>query len=183
MKTIYTLSDKGARERAAASPTLPAELAGLLRLVDGQRTGAQVLAVAGKNALTAGGLRWLTAAGYIQPTQQAALDAGPDSVTATAHDASGAVPAPTPPRRPRSDEEVCHALSGFMVQAIRRHLGEGGYTYRRHIERARTVADLLPHLNPLIEAIVRRSGRDAAAEFADTAAFILSPRERDSLFN
>ena len=183
MNTVYTLSDKGARERAAASPTLPAELAGLLRLIDGQRTRQELLAAAGKNALTAGGLRWLTASGYIQPTQQAGLDTGPDSVTATAHDAGGAVPPPTPPSRARSDDEVCQALAGFMVQAIRRHLGEGGYTYRRHIERARAVADLLPHLNPLIEAILRQSGRDAAAEFADTAAFILSPRERDSLFN
>ncbi len=183
MNTIYTLSDKGAHERAAASPTLPAELAGLLRLIDGQRTRKELLAVAGKNALTAGGLRWLTASGYIQPTQHGALDGGPDSITTTAHDAAGAVPAPTPPTRARSEQDICHALSGFMVQAIRRHLGEGGYPHRRQVERAAGVTDLLPHLNPLIEAIVRRVGCDAAAEFADTAAFILSPRERDGLLS
>ena len=85
--------------------------------------------------------------------------------------------------RARSDDEVCRILSDFMVQSIRRRLGDGGYTYRRQIERATSVGDLLPHLHPLIDAIVVRAGADAGAEFADTAAFILNPHGRDATLN
>lgn len=58
----------------------------------------------------------------------------------------------------------------------RRHLGEGGIVYSRKIERALTLDELLPHLNPLVDAIAEQVGSELAAEFADTAAFILSPR-------
>ena len=51
------------------------------------------------------------------------------------------------------------------------------------IERAKSVGDLLPHLYPLVDAILERVGSEAAAEFADTAAFILHPLERDGLLN
>ena len=55
------------------------------------------------------------------------------------------------------------------------HLGEGGYPHQRQIARAVAVHELLPHLHPLIEIILARAGSEAAAEFADTAAFILHP--------
>ena len=42
------------------------------------------------------------------------------------------------------------------------------------------VHELLPHLHPLIEIILARAGSEAAAEFADTAAFILHPLGDDS---
>ncbi|MBP7958322.1 MAG: hypothetical protein KAZ25_04745, partial [Ottowia sp.] len=54
-------------------------------------------------------------------------------------------------------------------------LGEGGYPHQRQIARAVAVHELLPHLHPLIEIILARAGSEAAAEFADTAAFILHP--------
>lgn len=69
MRIVYALSDKGARECAAAHSTLPVELHGLLRMVDGRRTREDLLAATGKSALTAGGLRWLSASGYIQPSE------------------------------------------------------------------------------------------------------------------
>jgi hypothetical protein len=37
--------------------------------------------------------------------------------------------------------------------------------------------ELMPHLNPLIDAIVAKAGVEAGAEFADLAAFILNPAE------
>lgn len=168
MKVVYALSEKGVRERAAARPTLPAELTGLLRMVDGRRTREDLMAAVGKNAIVAGGLRWLTAAGYIRPATDAELAAS----------AWVSVPPRTGVAAPvgsRSDADVCRSLSQFMVQAIRRRLGEGGYPHRRQVERATSVAELLPHLNPLIDAIAERAGDRAAAEFADTAAFILNP--------
>ena len=78
---VYALSDRGQREMNTGHPTLPAELGDLLRLVDGQRTGADLLAAApGKSAVTAGGLRWLVASGYITATKSSEADGrGEDS--------------------------------------------------------------------------------------------------------
>ena len=78
MNTVYTLSPKGQRECAAEHPMLLRELHDLLRMVDGRRTRADLLATVGKNAITMGGLRWLTASGYIHPSPIATLS-GPDS--------------------------------------------------------------------------------------------------------
>lgn len=193
MNRVYALSPKGLRECAASQPTLPAELTSLLHLIDGRRSCEDVLAASGKNALTAGGLRWLTASGYIQEakalrgTDVRAIvppDAAsrPPSAPARLAVQAGSAPAPLA-RRTRTDAEVCRALSEFMVQTIRRRLGEGGYVYRRRIKRAAQVSDLLPHLHPLIDAIVKAAGTEAAAEFADTAAFILDPLDADATLN
>ncbi|MFT3778613.1 MAG: hypothetical protein QM772_10155 [Ottowia sp.] len=188
MQKVYALSAKGQRERSAGQPTLPAELRDLLRLVDGQRTVTDLLAAArGKSAVTAGGLRWLRASGYLTAIEAPAAPACAHGGVASERDAMPSMPSmssmpsrPAMPPRPRSNEEVCRILSAFMVQSIRRRLGEGGYLYRRQIERATQVGDLLPHLNPLIDAITARAGADAGAEFADTAAFILNPHDRDA---
>lgn len=211
MYTVYALSAKGLQERRNQPPTLPAELSELLRLVDGCRTNADLLAAArGKSAVVAGGLRWLKASGYILVTElPARADTGARSTAAAVvparHAASPSVrppfsqpasaPAPEPAdsgrstlSRPqstlqapvRAENDVCRILADFMIQSIRRRLGEGGYAYRRQIERAASVQQLLPHLNPLIDAIVAKVGADAGAEFADTAAFILRPRDRDT---
>ena len=77
---------------------------------------------------------------------------------------------------PRDADNVCHALANFMLRSIRRHLGQ--YAYQRQIEAATTLEMLLPHLHPLIDAIVVRAGPEAGAEFADTAAFLLQPPRR-----
>ena len=52
MNTVYTLSPKGQRECAAEHPMLLRELHDLLRMVDGRRTRADLLATVGKNAIT-----------------------------------------------------------------------------------------------------------------------------------
>ncbi|MDO5624676.1 MAG: hypothetical protein Q4G71_08315 [Pseudomonadota bacterium] len=181
MNKVYTLSPKGQRECLANPPTLPAELTRLLRLVDGRRTRSDVLAATGgKNAITAGGLRWLTASGYIERADTPPPTSAPAPLPCTPPTASAPAsqpprPASTAPRSSRTDAQVCEALAGFMVQSIRRRLGEGGYPHRRQIERATQVVQLLPHLGPLTDAIVQRAGPAAGAEFADTAAFLLHP--------
>jgi len=154
MRKVYALDAKGQQELSAGRPTLPAELGELLRHVDGRRSGYDVLAAAGKSAVTAGGLRWLKASGYIQT-----VNAPP------AHTAPGAPP--------KSDAQVCRMLAQFMLLSIQRRLGKGGYAHWRQIERASSVKELLPHLDPLTDAIATRAGSAAGAEFADNAAFVL----------
>ena len=182
MTIVYALSPKGERECAADHPTLPAELSGLLRMVDGHRTRQDLLRATEKSALTAGGLRWLTDAGYIRPASDAAPQPGKQGARA-ALTPLPALPSSAAPEQSRSEADVRQTLAEFMVKGIRRHLGEAGYPQRRQIERAKAVGDLLPHLYPLVDAILERVGSEAAAEFADTAAFILHPLERDGLLN
>lgn len=180
MTVVYALSDKGARECTAPRSRLPSELHGLLRMVDGQRTRDELLTVTGKSTLTVGGLRWLSDAGYIHPC----LPPQPVAVPARPQPAAAPVSAPAPAAtRPASAtgttpapvtaDDVCRALSALMLRAITRYLGR--YAYKRQIASARSVAELLPHLHPLIDAIVVRAGAEAAAEFADSAAFLLDP--------
>ena len=180
MTIVYALSPKGERECAADHPTLPAELSGLLRMVDGHRTRQDLLRATEKSALTAGGLRWLSDAGYIRPASDAAPQPGKQEARA-ALTPLPALPSSAAPEQSRSEADVRQTLAEFMVKGIRRHLGEAGYPQRRQIERAKAVGDLLPHLYPLVDAILERVGSEAAAEFADTAAFILHPLERDGL--
>lgn len=203
MDTVYTLSAKGQRERAAARPMLADELHSLLRMVDGQRTRSDLLAHVGKSAITTGGLRWLTASGYLlvkpatatAPTFDAAARRAPpasdpappvrthgltqphtglgDSAraglsTRPALSRPATMPALAP--NPGNTRDV---LADFMLRSIGRHLGTSGVAYQREVERATSVDQLLPLLAPLMEAILAQASHQAAAEFGDTAAFIL----------
>lgn len=194
MDTVYALSPKGQREYAAQHPVLPRQLRALLRMVDGRRTRDELLALAGKNVLTVGGLRWLRASGYIVHAQPAAAPRSarraPSRAEAPPH-ANKPARADTPSRwvdhgPPTSilggvalDElGVCSVLSDFLLRSIRRHLGEDGYPERYQIAQATSVNALLPHLGPLLDAILERAGPEVAAEFADTTAVMLRPLER-----
>ena len=185
MDTVYTLSPKGQRECAAERPMLLRELHELLLMVDGRRTRADLLATVGKNAITTGGLRWLTASGYIHP-QSIGRQAGPDSgLRPSDRGMPSSLLASVPqdlssraaPISARGEMQVHEALADFMLRSVGRHLGEAGAPYRRRVERAASVGELLPLLNPLLEAILVRAGSEPAVEFADAAALLLQPLE------
>lgn len=177
-RTIFTLTAKGTVERSAEQPTLPAELGELLRLVDGERTREDLHAVADRNAITAGGLRWLIAAGYLAPAiQPMSAEHGDASANPSlAQPGAGSV---TPlDVEIRTPQQICRSLSSFMLETIERRLDEQEFIYCQQIESATSLDELVPLLNPLIEAIEASSGGAAAAQFADSAAFILNPHER-----
>ena len=183
MNTVYALSPKGQRECAAAHPALLRELHDLLCMVDGKRTRGNLLSTVGKNAITMGGLRWLTASGYIVPTQSgathgmAALDSGPQSVAASVPQSLSTRGGPI---STRGEARVRDALADHMTRSIERHLGDAGAPYQRRVQRATSVGELLPLLNPLLEAILARAGSAPAAEFADASALLLLPLERNT---
>lgn len=181
MDTIYTLSTKGQREYATEHPVLPNQLRALLRMIDGRRTRAELLALAGRSALTVGGLRWLYASGYIVPLGMA-TQSGSSTLAPPPSGFNSRWPEPrsSASRIARSELDeagVSRVLSEYLLRSIRRHLGEDGYAQRSQIEQARSVAELLPHLNPLLEAILARTGPEIAAEFADATAVLLRPLE------
>ena len=186
MDTVYTLSPKGQRECAANPPLLLRELHDLLRMVDGRRTRSDLLATVGKNAITTGGLRWLTASGYIYPRSVAAMTGLDSGVRTTMAAAPSELLASVPqdlssraaPISLRGESRVHEALADFMLRSIERHLGETGTPYRRRIECTNSAAELLPLLNPLLEAILARAGSEPAVEFADAAALLLQPLEQ-----
>lgn len=190
MDTVYALSPKGQRECAAENPALLRELRDLLRMVDGRRTRTDLLSTVGKNAITTGGLRWLTASGYIYPKP---LDApyGAESsapmpvLGGSPRDLPASVPqdlsARSAPMPMRGQARVRDALAQYMLRSIERHLGDTGAPYRRRVERAASVSELLPLLNPLLEAILARVGSAPAMEFADAAALLLQPLEQCEL--
>ncbi len=190
MDIVYALSPKGQRECAAERPALLRELHDLLRMVDGRRTRTDLLSTVGKNAITTGGLRWLTASGYIYPKPPDA----PHGAESSAHmpELGGSpqdLPASVPqdlstrsaPVSARGEARVRDALAQYMQQSIERHLGDAGAPYRRRVERATSVGELLPLLNPLLEAILARVGSAPAIEFADAAALLLQPLEQRAL--
>ncbi len=183
MDTVYALSPKGQRECAATHPALLRELHDLLRMVDGRRTRNDLLSTVGKNAITMGGLRWLTASGYIVATQSdpprgmTALDSGPQSVAASVPQGLSTRGGPV---STRGEARVRDALADHMMRSVERHLGDAGAPYQRRVQRATSVGELLPLLNPLLEAILARAGSATAAEFADASALLLLPLERNA---
>lgn len=70
------------------------------------------------------------------------------------------------------------ALAGYMLETIRRYLREDADLHRRRVIHAASLTDLLPHVSPLIDAVLDAAGPQAAAEFADEAAAILQPDGR-----
>lgn len=68
-------------------------------------------------------------------------------------------------------------LATYMVETIGRWLDDDdGDVQLYEIERAGSMAELLPLIEPLIDAVLRAGGPEAAAAFADGAASILEPK-------
>lgn len=68
-------------------------------------------------------------------------------------------------------------LATYMVETIGRWLDDDeGDKHLYRIEQAESMAELLPLIEPLIDAILDVAGPEAAADFADGAASILEPR-------
>ena len=101
----------------------------------------------------------------------------PRPAPAARPDAS-AVHAPSPrptPQRSAAPPDLKAALTAFMSDAIRQHLSDDADEYLYQVRRAASVGELIPMLNPLIDAVLEAAGPGAAAQFADGAAEILEP--------
>jgi len=155
--------------------SMPAELRQLLHMVDGRRTREELIGALHKSALTAGGLRWLEASGYIESTELPADSRLAASVPAPAFAPQRAVTAPRPihPRERGKAQVVRAALAQHMLYAIGRWLGDDCEQHRRQVESAESMDQLLRCLNPLTDAIVAHAGAQSGAEFAEDAAAIL----------
>ncbi len=89
---------------------------------------------------------------------------------------AGHAPSPRPaPQRSAAPPDLKAALTAFMSDAIRQHLSDDADEYLYQVRRAASVGELIPMLNPLIDAVLEAAGPGAAAQFADGAAEILEP--------
>lgn len=168
--TVFALSAKGRSELINRRSNLPPELRQTLQLVDGQRTRADLLAQLSKSATVAGGLRWLTQAGYLQPC--GAGEATPPPSMASAEP----LPAPDGNAVPR-DGASFSLLSSFLTDAVRQHLGLRGFAQQLKIERAASLADLIERIAPLADAITRAANAGTARAFVATAQSLAAREE------
>lgn len=88
-------------------------------------------------------------------------------------------PRPLRSHETRNLQSIHNALTTYMAETIGRYLDDdGGDEQLNQIERARSISQLLPLIEPLIDAVVEAAGPQAAAEVADHAASLLEPLGR-----
>ena len=196
MSTVYHVTEKGLIELGSRRPSLPAEIREILKLVDGRRSSSELIAVLGRSATVAGGLRWLAQAGFVKakggtsgsaPKEAAAgvLDVTADPMgeflptLAELHDPAEApaaqAPAPAAQAAPVVAAEAIpvaeryRLLSSFLTDSVKEHLGLRGFAHQIKIERASTIEDLAERIEPIADAIARAVDRKAANAFVKTA--------------
>ena len=148
---IYAKTELGMRELKERTLKLPVPLRGLLIMIDGNRTVADVLEKARALRLDDSALTTLEAGGLIAKKFSAPSSAAP---------ASAAAAAPV-----RSEDEVERFLMAQqrMSDATNKHLGFRGYGLMMRLQKTATVRDLHDLLPDFAKALVKRLGIEPAA--------------------
>jgi len=144
---IYAKTEEGLRELKERKRGLPVTLRGLLIMVDGTRTVAEILQRARALHLDKTALAELENAGLIAKRFGAPTAQEADRSTA-----------------PRSESEVKRfiAANQKMNDAIHRHLGFRGYLMMLRLQRAENLRDLHDLLPDFAQALVKRIGTGPA---------------------
>ncbi|MGE5104334.1 MAG: hypothetical protein ACM3NZ_06295 [Betaproteobacteria bacterium] len=145
---IYAKTDLGLRELKERTHNLPITLRGLLILIDGNRTVAQLLVKARALNLDERALRALERGGLIAKRFSAPSDAQREA---------SAEPA-------RSQDEVERYLKAqqMVSDAINAHLGFRGYGLMMRLQKTANIRDLHDLLPEFAKALVKRIGMPAA---------------------
>jgi hypothetical protein len=157
---IYAKTDLGLQEIKERKLSLPITLRGLLILIDGNRTVAQLLVKARALKLDERALAALEKAGLI---------AKRFSAPSVAHAEASAAPAQ------RSEDEVERYLQAqqMMSDAINAHLGFRGYGLMMRLQKTANVRDLHDLLPELAKALVKRLGLDPATPIVSSIERLL----------
>jgi hypothetical protein len=144
---IYAKTELGLREIKERNLNLPVPMRGLLIMIDGSRTVADVLEKVKVLRLDSSALEALEVGGLIARKFSAPSVASNDEDVA-----------------PRSDDEVKHFLRAQqrVSDAINEHLGLRGYTLMLRLQRTANLRDLHDLLRDFAAALVRRVGMDKA---------------------
>jgi hypothetical protein len=147
---IYAKTELGLQEIRDRKLNLPIALRGLLILIDGKRTVAEVLVKASMLKLDARAIIALERGGLIAKRFSApSVVAGPA--------AAGS------PQRTEDEIERYMQAQQMMSDAINAHLGFRGYGLMMRLQKTATVRDLHDLLPDFAKALVKRLGIEPAA--------------------
>jgi len=158
---IYAKTELGLRELKERTVKLPMPLRGLLIMVDGNRTIADILAKARMLNLDETALTTLEAGGLISKKF---------SATSGTRGAASAAPA-------RTEDEVQRHLQATKIlsDATNKHLGFRGYGLMKRLQRTANIRDLRDLLPDFAAALVKRAGAEVATPIvANVEAILLS---------
>jgi len=156
---IYAKTELGVRELKERTVNLPLPLRGLLIMVDGNRTIADILAKARMLNLDESALSTLEDGGLIAKKFSAPSDR---RVASTA--------APV-----RSEDEVERYLRAqqIMSDATNKHLGFRGYGLMMRLQKTANIRDLRDLLPDFAGALLKRAGAEVATPIVTGVAAIL----------
>jgi hypothetical protein len=156
---IYAKTELGVRELKERTVKLPLQLRGLLIMVDGHRTIADVLSKARMLNLDETALSTLEAGGLIAKKFSAPSDSR-----------GGAAAAPV-----RTADEVQRYLQAqqIMSDATNKHLGFRGYGLMMRLQKTANVRDLRDLLPDFAAALLKRAGPDVATPIVTGVEAIL----------
>lgn len=145
---IYAKTELGMRELKERTLKLPVPLRGLLIMIDGNRTVADILEKARALSLDHAALTALEAGGLI---------AKKFSAPSAAMAAEAAAPV-------RTEDEVERFLKAqqLMSDATNRHLGFRGYGLMMRLQKTANIRDLRDLLPDFASALLKRTGVDTA---------------------
>jgi len=159
---IYAKTELGLRELKERHLNLPVPLRGLLIMVDGSRTVADVLEKARALRLDGSALEALEVGGLIAKKFSA-----PSTATNGAETPS------------RTEDEVERFMSGqqMMSDAINRHMGFRGYGLMMRLQKTANIRDLHDLLREFAAALVKRIGMDKATPIVSEIEALIDPRQ------
>jgi hypothetical protein len=158
---IYAKTELGLQELRERKLNLPIALRGLLILIDGNRTVAQVLVKARALKLDERALNALERGGLI-----AKRFAAPSVAASASADA--------PVRRPDDEVERYLQAQQMMSDAINAHLGFRGYGLMMRLQKTANVRDLHDLLPDFAKALVKRLGIEPATPIVSSIERLLT---------
>jgi len=162
---IYAKTELGLRELKERTLKLPVPLRGLLIMIDGNRTVADVLEKARALRLDDSALTALETGGLIAKKFSA-----PSAIAAPAAEAVAPVA--------RSEDEVERFLMAQqrMSDATNKHLGFRGYGLMMRLQKTANIRDLRDLLPDFAAALVKRAGVETATPIVSEIETLLAAR-------
>ena len=159
---IYAKTELGLRELKERHLNLPVPLRGLLIMIDGNRTVADVLEKAKALRLDESALEALEVGGLI--AKKFSAPSGDAAVASTGE---------------RTEDEVERFLRAqqIMSDAINKHLGFRGYDMMMKLQKTANIRDLHDLLRDFAAALVKRAGLETASPIVDEIEDLIHPRK------
>jgi hypothetical protein len=152
LTAILTKTEKGLDEISTRQSRLSARIRAMLIMVDGKRTGNELIAQSVFGAEAEQYLTTLIEAGFI-----AAQSVTPDEQSI--------------PAQPAEDISLAKR---FVIQTLHEFLGPDADTFAERIEKAKTAQELLQHLEKLREVLLAAAGKKKTDDFFEKISLVLA---------